>query len=333
MALSTASPVAAVLPRSTPVVAVVVPCYRERSHILEVLARIGPEVSRIVVVDDACPEGSGAAVAEHAPDSRIDVIVHERNQGVGAATLSGYQRAIEAGADIIVKLDGDGQMDPALIPGLIRPIAEGKADYTKGNRFHRLAAFSQMPAARIAGNLALSFLSKLSSGYWNVFDCTNGFTAIHAKVARLILEAPVSRRYFFESDMLFQLGLLRAVVADVPMEARYGSETSGVSLWKAVFEFGAKHAINWIKRLFVTYFMRDFSLASFELVLGQILFLFGIVFGIAKWHLSIETGVPATAGTVLLAGLPVLLGSQLLIAFLGFDVRNVPTEALHPRLP
>jgi glycosyltransferase involved in cell wall biosynthesis len=311
---------------------VVVPCYRERAHVLDVLTSIGPEVSRIIVVDDACPDGTGAVVAEKAADPRIALVVHEKNQGVGGATLTGYRRALEDGADIIVKLDGDGQMDPALIPRLVKPIADGEADYTKGNRFHRMDAFRGMPLLRILGNLALSFLSKMSSGYWDIFDCTNGFTAIHAKVAQLILEQPVSRRYFFESDMLFHLGLLRAVVVDMPMKARYGNEVSGVSLWKALFEFGGRHLANTVRRIFGTYFLRDLSVPSIELILGQILFLFGVIFGAVKWQQSIETGIPATAGTVVVAALPVLLGSQLLLAFLNFDVRNVPREPLHPKI-
>lgn len=314
-----------------PVVAAVIPCYREREHVLDVLARIGSEVGRIIVVDDACPERTGALIQERVFDPRVEVIFHERNQGVGAATVSGYRRAIEAGADIIVKLDGDGQMDPALVPSLIAPIAEGRADYAKGNRFDRLDSLSQMPAARIVGNLVLSFISKLSSGYWDIFDCTNGFTAVHADVARIIVERPMSRRYFFESDMLFHLGMMRAVVVDVPMEARYGSETSSLKIRRVLFEFATKHLVNTGKRIIYNYFLRDFSVASLELAMGSALLLFGLVFGTVEWLRSIETGVPATAGTVLVAALPIILGTQLILAFLSYDTRNIPREPFHRR--
>jgi dolichol-phosphate mannosyltransferase len=315
-----------------PAVAVVIPCFRETGHILGVIDGIGDEVRHIFVVDDACPDGTGEYVRDHSTDPRITVVTHERNTGVGGATLTGYRRAIEAGTDIIVKVDGDGQMDPTLIPMLIEPLARGEADYAKGNRFHQLEDLGRMPGVRIAGNLALSFASKLSSGYWNIFDPTNGFTAIHAKVARHLPFAKISGGYFFESDMLFRLNLMRAVVVDVPMKARYGNETSTLRIRHALFDFTVKHGRNMAKRILYSYFAHDFNIASIELVLGKVFFLFGIIFGAIEWRESVVTGIPATAGTVILAALPIILGSQLLLAFLNFDTRNIPNTPLHPRL-
>ncbi|MDP6571909.1 MAG: glycosyltransferase family 2 protein [Rhodospirillales bacterium] len=315
-----------------PRVAVVIPCYREVDHIGAVISGIGEGVARIIVVDDACPDHTGDHVRAQCADPRVEVIVHERNTGVGGATLTGYRRALETGADIVVKLDGDGQMDPALIPALIEPIAEGEADYAKGNRFHQLDHITQMPALRIAGNLVLSFACKLSSGYWNIFDPTNGYTAIHAKVAERLPFGKISKGYFFESDMLFRLNLLRAVVADVPMHARYGDERSGLRISRALFEFTAKHWINTAKRILYSYFLRDFNAASVELVLGMVLFGFGVVFGALKWYESSTSGVVTTAGTVFIAALPIILGSQMLIAFLDFDTRNIPAAPIHRRL-
>jgi glycosyltransferase involved in cell wall biosynthesis len=314
------------VPRS---VAVVVPCYREKARILDVLARIGPEVARIVVVDDACPDGTGRWVRERSRDPRIEVLIHDTNQGVGGATMTGYRRALEAGADIIVKLDGDGQMDPELIPALIDPLLAGDADYAKGNRFHDLDGLSAMPPARLIGNLVLSFANKVSSGYWDLFDPTNGFTAIHAKVVRALPLAKISRSFFFESDMLFRLYLLRAVVVDVPMRARYGGEQSTLRITRVIGEFALKHHCNAAKRILYTYFLRDFTAASVELVFGLLLLLFGTGFGLWQWNASIASGVPATAGTVILAALPVILGFQLLLAFLNFDIGNVPRRPIH----
>jgi glycosyltransferase involved in cell wall biosynthesis len=313
-------------------VAVVVPCFRETARILEVLARIGPEVARIVVVDDACPDGTGRMVRERCRDPRVEVLIHDTNQGVGGATMTGYRRALEDGADIIVKLDGDGQMAPELIPVLIKPLLAGEADYAKGNRFHDLDGLSAMPPTRLAGNLVLSFASKLSSGYWDLFDPTNGFTAIHAKVARVLPLAKISRSFFFESDMLFRLYLLRAVVTDVPMRASYGEEQSTLRIARVIGEFALKHQRNAIKRILYTYFLRDFTAASVELVFGMALLLFGTGYGLWQWNASIATGVPATAGTVILAALPVILGFQLLLAFLNFDIGNVPRRPVHPGL-
>ena len=261
---------------AAPTVAAVIPCYREKDRVLDVIAGIGPGVSHIFVIDDACPDGTGSHVRTECKDPRVTVLTHERNKGVGGATMTGYEGAWQAGCDIIVKVDGDGQMDPGRIPDLIAPIVRGDADYAKGNRFHDLAGLGDMPALRLAGNLFLSFASKLSSGYWDIFDPTNGFTAIHAKVAQRLPFAKLSPGFFFESDLLFRLNLLGAVVADVPMEARYGDERSSLKIRNVVIEFLFKHARNTAKRFFYGYFLRDFNIASIELFLGSLLLCFGV---------------------------------------------------------
>jgi dolichol-phosphate mannosyltransferase len=219
------------------VVAVVVPAYRVRTHILPLLARIGPEVSLIFVVDDACPEGSGAHVLARCRDRRVVVLMHEQNQGVGGAVITGYQHAVAAGADVIVKLDGDGQMDPALIAKFVTPIFQDRADYVKGNRFHNIEDVRSMPIIRLIGNAALSFMTKLSSGYWNIFDPTNGYTAISAAVLSYLPLHKVKRRYFFESDLLFRLGTIQAVVLDLPMAAIYADEESGLKVRRVFPQF------------------------------------------------------------------------------------------------
>lgn len=313
-------------------IAVVIPCYRVRSHILQVLDAIGDECAAIFVVDDGCPEGSGKLVEEGCRDPRVRVIRHDTNRGVGAAVITGYQAAIADGADVIVKVDGDGQMDPADLPKIVAPIVEGDADYVKGNRFYDLTHIRRMPAMRILGNAALSFMTKFSSGYWDIFDPTNGYTAIHASVAELLPLSRMSSRYFFESDMLHELGLLGAVVRDVPLDARYGSEQSSLRLSSAVIRFSVAHAGNTVRRLFYNYFLRDFSAASVELALGVGLLAFGLIFGATQWVEWNARGVGAYAGTVMLAALPVILGVQLLLAFISFDVSRVPRSPLHPGL-
>src|SRR5262249_25404382 len=149
-------------------IGVVIPCFRVRAHILDVLARIGRSVSAVYVVDDACPEKTGDLVESTVRDPRVRVLRHEANQGVGGAVMTGYREALAQGMDIVVKIDGDGQMDPALLPRFTRPIIEGSADYTKGNRFFDVASMKPMPPIRLIGNAALSFMSKLSSGYWDI---------------------------------------------------------------------------------------------------------------------------------------------------------------------
>ena len=315
--------------RYKPMISVVIPCYKVSGHIVELIPKIGSEVDRIYVVDDCCPEKTGALLEAACQDPRVRVIYHSTNQGVGGAVMSGYKAAIADGAAVIVKIDGDGQMPPCLIPAFVAPIIAGQADYTKGNRFFDLEEIQAMPRIRLFGNAVLSFMTKISSGYWDLFDPTNGYTAIHADVARHLPFSKISRRYFFETDMLFRLNILRAVVVDVPMDANYGSETSSLRVSKVVGEFLFKHARNFLKRIFYNYWLRDMSLASIELPIGMLLFVMGLAFGAYHWINSFLNGVPTSAGTVMLAALPVLMGSQLVLAFLGYDIANIPRRPLH----
>ncbi|MCX5871530.1 MAG: glycosyltransferase family 2 protein [Deltaproteobacteria bacterium] len=310
-------------------VAVVIPCYKVSAHILGVIQKIGSEVDTIFVVDDCCPEKGGFLVENGCVDPRVRVIYNLVNQGVGGAVILGYNAAIADGADVIVKVDGDGQMDPSLIPAFIAPIIADEADYTKGNRFFDLEEIRAMPKARLFGNAVLSFMTKISSGYWDLFDPTNGYTAIHAEVARHLPFGKISRRYFFETDMLFRLNTLRAVVVDVPMDAKYGDEVSNLKISEIVGEFLAKHIRNFSKRIFYNYFLRDMSIASIELPLGLLLFISGCIFGVYHWISSLQAGVATPAGTVMLAALPILMGTQLMLAFLGYDIANVPRRSIH----
>ncbi len=322
------------LPSTTvfPSVAVVIPCHRVGPSILSLLARIGPDVDSIFVVDDACPLQTGELVRKQCTDPRVTVLVHARNGGVGAAVATGYRAALDTAAGVIVKLDGDGQMDPALISRLAAPVLAGEADYAKGNRFYSLRDATSMPALRLIGNAGLSLLTKLASGYWQLVDPTNGFTAIHRDVLSELPLERIAPRYFFESDMLYQLNQLRACIVEVPMRAVYGSETSGLNPAHSVVPFLAGNMYNTARRLIYSYFVRGFSLASLALVAAGPLLMFGIVFGSWQWWLSAHSGVAATAGTVMLAALPAVIGMQLLLSWLNFDVAAEPRLAIHPRL-
>lgn len=310
-------------------IAVVIPSFKVSRFIEGVIAAIGREVSLIYVVDDCCPENTGQIVESKVKDPRVRVVYHSENLGVGGAVMSGYRQALADGAEIIVKIDGDGQMDPSLITQFAAPIVNGQADYTKGNRFYDLTNITRMPKLRLVGNAGLSFMAKLSTGYWDVFDPTNGYTAIHAGAAQRLPLDKISKRYFFESDMLFRLGILRAVVVDVPMDAVYGDEVSNLKISKVLGEFAAKHARNFLKRIFYNYFLRDMSIASLELIIGLLLFLFGGLYGAYHWIHSAQLGVVTPPGTVMVAALPLLAGLQLLLNFFGYDIANVPRPPVH----
>ena len=246
------------------------------------IAEIPPEVWRIYVIDDACPDHSGAFVETNVSRPDVRVIVHEHNQGVGGAVMTGYRAAIADGADVIVKVDGDGQMDPKLIPHFVDPILSGEADYTKGNRFYDLEKIRTMPLSRLFGNAVLSLMTKLSSGYWNLFDPTNGYTAIHADVAKNLPFDKISRSFFFETDMLFRLNTFRALVIDVPMDAKYADEATNLEVRRVIGEFLFKHARNFCQE------------SLLQLLPAR---RFARVNPTARWHWQCSCSVSASADT------------------------------------
>ena len=316
-----------------PKIAVVIPCFKVSQSLKSVLNDIGSEVTSIYCVDDNCPEESWKVAELMAnKDNRIHIIKRDRNRGVGAAVISGYKVALEEGAEIIVKIDGDGQMDPRLIPNFIRPIYENRADFIKGNRFYDLRSISSMPLVRIIGNSILSFINKLSSGYWNIFDPNNGFTAVHAKVLKLLPMEKLNRRFFFEADMLFRLSTIRAVVKDIPMDPIYGNEKSNLSILSTLLTFPYLHCNRIAKRIFYNYFLRNFNIASLYLVLGLFLALFGIWFGIDSWIELSGKDETASAGTVMLAAMPIIIGNTYLVGFLAYDIQDIPKDPIHPVL-
>ena len=310
-------------------IAAVVPCFRTRGQISDVLRDLTDQVDQIYLVDDACPEKTGNFVTRTTTDSKVTVLFHEKNSGVGGAVCTGYKRAIADGADIIVKIDGDGQMDASRIPDLLEPILLGEADYAKGNRFYGIIGLKGMPWPRLFGNSLLSLFSKFSSGYWNILDPTNGFTAIHADAVQQLSIDDLDTRFFFESDLLYHLNSIRAVVVDIPIPARYLGESSNLQIRKASVDFPIKHAINLFKRIYYSYFIRNLNIASFELLVGTFLFILGMRNGLNLWLGAEEATGAATSGTVMLAALPLILGTQLLLAFFSYDMQSVPKKPIH----
>jgi len=315
--------------QSTPMrVAVVIPSYRVAAHILGVLRRIGDEVDRIYVVDDCCPEHAGDLVERECTDARVKVLRHERNRGVGGAVKTGYKQALADGMDVVVKVDGDGQMPPELIPTFLKPLRLGVADYVKGNRFFNIEDVRAMPSVRLFGNAALSFFTKLSTGYWSLFDPTNGYTAVHRVALSLVPLDKVADDYFFETDLLFRLSTARAVVLDVPMRAIYADEKSSLRIGRILGPFLRGHARNFLKRITYNYFLRDFSAASIQLVFGLLMTSFSAAFGSYKWITALHQNVATNPGTVMLAALPAIVGVQLILSFLSADIESQPATPL-----
>jgi len=308
-------------------IGVVIPAYRVANQIQKVLAGIPDFVESIIVVDDKSPDETAQRVLDLA-DDRVTLLRHDENGGVGAAMRTGFQAALERGLDIIVKMDGDDQMDPVYLPSLLEPLVEGRADMTKGNRYSSTPSLTKMPMVRILGNAGLTFLVKLSSGYWKLFDPANGYVAIRAEVLRRIPLNRLYDRYFFESGLLIEMGKLRAVIKDVPIAARYADEHSSLSVVHTLLTFPPKLVWGLGRRLFWRYFVHDFSALSVFFVLAVPLLVWGVSYGLVVWNDVLHGEGDATAGQVMLSAMPIILGMQFLSQAVVLDIQNVPTEPL-----
>ena len=310
-----------------PLLAVVIPCYNVARHIEDVIKNIPDQISYIIAVNDCSKDDTGCILSGLAKaNKKIIYINHEKNQGVGGAMKSGYRKSMELDADITIKMDGDGQMDPAYIPALIKPLIEDKADFVKGNRFRELKALQAMPISRRIGNLGLSFIIKAASGYWNVFDPTNGFTAIKNETLKGMNFNRIHPRYYFETSVLIELYYVNAVVHDIPMKARYGDEVSGLSRTKTLFQFPPKLFIAFIRRIILKYFLFDFNIASVYTIFGLPLFTFGLYYGISNFLTYSRSQIAAPTGTVVIPTLLIILGFQLLLSAISYDLTNYPKK-------
>lgn len=305
----------------------VIPAYKARRTICEVVRSALRFVDAVVVVDDACPEGCAEAVAaEYAGDQRVTLLRREQNGGVGAAMKTGIARCLQMDASVIVKLDADGQMDPGFIPGMVECFeADPGLAYVKGNRFVHPSVLSEMPRARLFGNAGLTLLVKFASGYWNILDPTNGFVAFNGRLLGQIPWERFADSYFFECSVLCQLGMRQAAIGELEMPSIYGTQhQSSLSIRRVLFEFPPKLFRMFMRRIFLQYFLFDINLGSIYLFFGAVLTLLGTAFGTFKWIQSVHTGEPRTTGTVMLAVLPIMVGAQLLLNALMYDVQFAP---------
>lgn len=308
-------------------IAVIIPAYKVEKHINTVIMNIPPFVKSIIVVDDGSPDLTGS-ILKKISDPRLIILTHEQNRGVGAAMITGYDHAVAIGADILVKMDGDDQMDPDKLSDLIFPIVHQEADFTKGNRFLHQTQLQSMPLTRRIGNWGLTFMVKAASGYWQIFDPTNGYTAMHRCVWHNINKTRIARDYFFESSLLTEMRYINALVEDVYIPARYQEEVSSMSIWKVLFSFPLRLLKATVRRFIYQYYLYNFSFGSLALILGMLFILFGFVWGIVYWRESQITGIPATTGTVLIAVLPIILGVQLLLQAISQDMTEIPRKPL-----
>lgn len=301
-------------------VAVVVPAHNEERLIGRTVSTMPDLVDHIIVVDDASSDDTAAA-AKAVGDSRAQVITLIENQGVGGAILTGHAEALVLDADVSVVMAGDAQMDPDHLPALLDPIASGTAQFTKGNRFYGKGSFAGMPKHRIVGNLALSFLAKAASGYWNLFDPLNGYTAISRDALLRLDLAQIERRYEFENDLLIHLNIQRVRAADVAIPARYGDEVSGINLRKQAPRALRHLASGFWSRIWWKYVLQSFSAVALMLFGGLALTVFGVA--VSAWTVAHTLGpATASAGTVVLAVAPLLSGFHMLIYSMVLDIQD-----------
>lgn len=306
-------------------VAIVVPAHNEERLIARTVSTMPELVDHIIVVDDASSDGTAEA-AKAVGDSRTQVITLIENQGVGGAILTGHAQALVLDADVSVVMAGDAQMDPDYLPALLDPIAAGEAQFTKGNRFYGKGSFSGMPAHRIVGNVALSFLTKAASGYWNLFDPLNGYTAISRQALQRLDLKQVARRYEFENDLLIHLNILRVPAVDVPIPARYGDEVSGINLRKQAPRALAHLTRGFWTRMMWKYVLQSFSAVALMFFGGLALTAVGLVIG--AWTVAHTLGpATASAGTVVLTVAPLLSGFHMLLFAMLLDIQESQPRA------
>ena len=302
---------------------VVIPAYDVAGHIAQVVKGIPEFVDRIVVVNDASSDDTLEILAG-IPDPRLTVRSHAVNEGVGGAMVTGFRIALDEGAGVVVKMDGDGQMDPGQLSALLDPIVKDGYAYCKGNRFLSEEQLRSMPKRRLIGTFVLTFLTKLVSGYWHIFDPVNGFIAIDAAMLRRLPLKRIARRYFFETDMLVQLNVFRARIKDVDIPARYGDERSSMDLAQVATTFPLYLFHRFWYRLYYRHILRDFSTVAVFWIAGLTLFSWGAVFGALTWLHSTFVGPAATTGTVMLSALPLILGFQLILQAISIEIQESP---------
>ena len=305
-------------------IGVVIPAYNEASQIVQVIRTMPDYVDHLIVVDDCSSDGTFAAIQDCTEDRRVAALQTAANLGVGGATIKGYLKAMELDCDVIAKMDGDGQMSPEHLQFLLSAIIEENYDYVKGNRFLAGESLALMPRHRLVGNIILTFVNKLASGYWNIFDPQNGYTAIKREALRRLDFNAIHKGYFFENDMLIALNFHNFRVRDVAVPARYGHEVSDLNPFKIGVTFPLLFIPRFWRRIYQKYVLRDFSPIALFLFLGLLLFGWGVFFGAYHWIKSLEEGHVTPTGTIMLSVLPLILGFQLMLQAIVLDIQETP---------
>src|SRR6266511_2854071 len=302
-------------------VAVVVPAYDEEALVGATIRAVPRFVDRIFVVDDASRDGTAAA-ARAVGDPRVEVLSHERNLGVGAAIVTGYQRALAEDVDIACVMAGDNQMEPADLEKIALPVARNEVDYTKANRLLSGEAWKAIPRSRYLGNAVLSFLTKIASGYWHVADSQSGYTAASREILEQLDLDRIYPGYGMPNDMLVHLNVWNARVRDIPSRPVYGvGEQSGIKIRKVIPRISWLLVKGCFGRMLEKYVIRDFHPLGVCYAFGFLMTLLGLGLGIAEVVLRIM-GNAVSVGTVVLVALLLIFGSQFTLFAMWFDMES-----------
>lgn len=304
-------------------IAVVIPAFNEEKKISQVVDSIPDYVDHIIIIDD-CSQDNTPNIISNLKNKNISYLRNDKNNGVGFSMVRGYELAMDLNNDLMIKIDGDGQMDPSHLPGLLDALIVEKFDYVKGNRFIAEESLAFMPRHRLIGNIIVTFMNKLATGYWNIFDPQNGFTGISSGALKAINLKKIHRGYFFENDMLFQLNILEKRVKDLPIPAIYGDENSSLSPLKAGSTFPFLFLSRFFVRIYQKYILRDFSPIAIFLFFGILLSGWGFSFGLFVWIKNSILGVLTPTGTIMFSLLPLILGFQLILQAIVLDIQGTP---------
>jgi dolichol-phosphate mannosyltransferase len=307
-------------------IAVAIPYYNAANQIEKVIAGLPDFIDAIIIINDNSYEPLPLEEIKRKWDTKAKLVFleNEMNLGVGGATKKGFQYAIDHDFDIVIKIDADNQMDTSYLEKMLKPIINGKVEMSKGNRFRDLKSIKNMPIVRRIGNLTLSFLTKAATGYWNNFDPTNGFVAVKVSVLKKIDLSNLSNRYFFETSLIAELYFTGAKIRDIAMPAIYGDEKSNMKIWKMPIIFLVNLINIFFKRIIKQYFLFDFNIGSLYILFGMPLFIFGVFFGLYEWWFYASRNIFAPTGTIMIVSLSVIIGFQLVLQAIQYDIFNAP---------
>jgi len=297
----------------------VIPCYMGGDITIKLVQEVLKYVDIVVLVDDLCPLRTGTKLSKIYKNSNLHIIFNKRNLGVGGATKKGFCRLLDEGCDIILKIDADNQMNPADIPKICAPILNKECDATKGNRFTNIENILNMPKIRLFGNLVLSYITKLSTGYWEIFDPTNGFIAFRGSVLEKLDFKKINDRFFFETDLLFRCGLKNISINNVELDISYSNKYSSLNPLRELPVFLVRNIKMFFKRVIYQYFILDFNPGSIEIFMAILLGLFSLFFGSFLLYLSNARNVLTSAGTVSIFIISTIVSIQFLIGFVYYD--------------